>query len=442
MLLFVLLLPTVVAAEAPCGELAPLLDSGLQAAAGSQLEALRAQVMAARQVLPCGAPAAPRKIGTLRLLEGAVAALDGDEDAAREAFAAARRLVPELWVEGLGPELQAQYLAALPEPGQATLEVEPWPVAPTLFIDGSPAGPGERVARGLVLVQAGAPGQAVAYSQDHRVSGDWLRVETGLSPAAEVLSPLQAEAREDWARLRKRLTGASYDSARAALEEYIALYEGEATRQAVWIPELRKARASLQQTVQQIERDSGGYRRVQAEDDAPRWALGPVAILGGGWLGGGEPQQDGGPGALGGLGPTARLGVEWTPAGPLRLRVDGGYQSIIVDTSGQEETPQATRHHGWNAGAGVGASVGPVVLLAGPRLLGGGLQTSAPHDGYAVPVGWSGSLGAIGIAGSAGLDLVGLGPLGLELELHGGWVTDQDRSWTLAGLGLGLHPRS
>lgn len=121
--------------------------------------ALLGQVMMA---FACGEPATADEAAEYFLLEGAMASYGGDDAGLRDAFRAAGRISPALWLASLGPGMQEQFVEARALPSDTgTLQFEPPLDGYLVLVDGKPAADGATLDDGLHLVQLQAGGQVV-----------------------------------------------------------------------------------------------------------------------------------------------------------------------------------------------------------------------------------------------------------------------------------------
>lgn len=104
----------------------------------------------------CGPRATPDQLATYWLAEGAYLALTGEAEASVDAFAAARRVAPDHWIDAYGPALEKAWQAAPIAASTGQVDVTPPPQWYTAFVDGVPvAGLPAEVESGLHLIQLG-----------------------------------------------------------------------------------------------------------------------------------------------------------------------------------------------------------------------------------------------------------------------------------------------
>lgn len=163
-----------------CDPLGPALAAAEASLLEVRLDDAAAALAGAEPSFACGAPTPPAELARYWILEGAVAALRGDAEGARDSFAAAVRADRRVWIESLGAELRAQRDAAasaLAPNGTVTVRPEGLDVR----IDGVTS-PGGRMASGLHLVQV-VEGEGVAFGRIVFAQADHEQVlQTGLVP--------------------------------------------------------------------------------------------------------------------------------------------------------------------------------------------------------------------------------------------------------------------
>lgn len=442
------------AAHASCGEVGPQLDLAELALVDQDVEKAQQHVDAARTILSCGIPATTEQVVQLRLLEGVLAFIDGDSDRSNERFAAARRLAPDHWIDDLGGDLRDVWAAASLAEGRGQVRVIPQPVPSHIWIDGVPRGPTSSLPAGLVLVQIGDLVDGAHTMAEVGVTrGGVHPVDSGLSTGPQPETELGTDCARRWDKVTAKLKGASLQTARTSLLDFIAEYEQPAAQARIWLPELAKARSKLQETEDQLRGEFGDTNLDARNKDSPL-TLGLVANVSGGWLGGGAPRwvdQPTSAAAFGGLGPGAELGLAWRPTPGLLTRLTIGYQSILLSLDGTDAPVQleggvgeaeATRHHGGAGWLALGTPVGPVQILVGPAGMWGPVRTSGAVelDGVLANPTVTGSVTAIGARLGADLPLVDIGGHALALSLNGGALADGERVFTRGSLGFGVVP--
>ncbi|HHO51301.1 MAG TPA: hypothetical protein ENK18_10610 [Deltaproteobacteria bacterium] len=106
--------------------------------------------------LSCGTIAEPELLGRTWLVEGALLTLEGDPEAAADAWRAAARVAPGLWVEDFGGTLREAYeIATDHTPRMSSVRVEPPLFQFMGFVDGRPASFPHPVEAGLHVIQIG-----------------------------------------------------------------------------------------------------------------------------------------------------------------------------------------------------------------------------------------------------------------------------------------------
>lgn len=111
------------AAALACPNLDAEVERAVGALVGGDFVGARAALGTAATSFACAA-ATPEQAARYWLVEGAVAQLAGDADAARRPLAAARAAAPDRFDERLGPKVRAAWTAATPD-GAGTLMLEP-----------------------------------------------------------------------------------------------------------------------------------------------------------------------------------------------------------------------------------------------------------------------------------------------------------------------------
>lgn len=141
--------------------------------------------------LGCGPVASRATLARFFLLDGAIAALEGDAEGTTAAFAAARRIDASVWVDALGSRLKAQHAAATGtgETGVVDVEAPGWEA----HWDGVPGVFPADVPAGLHVVQV-VGDDGVAFGRVVWVApGESLVVSSGLGPRAVAAPPAAAE---------------------------------------------------------------------------------------------------------------------------------------------------------------------------------------------------------------------------------------------------------
>lgn len=184
---------------ADCDPSAPLARAE-QAVLEARLDVARSALRDVEAAFGCGAVAPREVLATAWLIEGAVETFGGDREAAAEAFVAASRTAPDLWLGSLGARLKADRDAAIAaaSPGSGSLEVTGPPAGAFLAIDGVPTTSPARLAPGLHLVQAGRAADAVVWGKvvylppDQRVAVDVPAFSPAAAPEPAPAAPAPA----------------------------------------------------------------------------------------------------------------------------------------------------------------------------------------------------------------------------------------------------------
>jgi len=182
------------AAEVACPDVPPLLDTADHALLDVQTTEAQESLSAAEQaLLRCREVFDRETLGRLWLLEGALRSVEGDQDAADDAFAASGRVSPDGWNPDYGPSMRSQYeLARVRSPGTAKLVLVPELGGNQAWIDGArvDAEPIQSEA-GLHALQVTDPTGVVLFSQVlYLPADDQMRLETGVPTANRVEAKL------------------------------------------------------------------------------------------------------------------------------------------------------------------------------------------------------------------------------------------------------------
>ncbi len=178
------MMSTAFAAE--CGDPAADLASAEQLVLYADLDGGRAALERLESTLGCGPPADPGLLGRMWLVEGGLLIDSGDRVSGATSFAAARRVAPTIWIDGLGPEKRKAYDAVgVPGgQGQITVDVQDG-VSGTAWIDGAVQYDPIVVAPGEHLVQYGAEGR-VWFAKLVVVSEDETLHVAASAPASSI----------------------------------------------------------------------------------------------------------------------------------------------------------------------------------------------------------------------------------------------------------------
>lgn len=177
------------AALAACPSPDAEVERAVSALVGGDYAAARTALDTAASGFGCGPAATAEQAARYWLVEGAVATLSGDAEAARAPLAAARATAPALFDDRLGPKVRAAWQAAAPA-GQGTLVLEP---ARPANVDGTLVStwPAPVAATPHLVQVVGADG-TVRFGKLVRIDpGEDALVETGLPPGGD---PLPTEA--------------------------------------------------------------------------------------------------------------------------------------------------------------------------------------------------------------------------------------------------------
>ncbi len=179
------------ASMATCPDREQVTTEATAATIDADLFLARTRLTQLERAFACGPQASPDQLARLWLIEGALSVFAGDTAGADEAFAAAARLSPGLWIEDLGMVLRTHYEHA-PRQVHGTgvvdlqLPLDGW----TVSIDGQTTLVPTEVASGLHLVQVGPDPEHMAFAQMvHVLTGSQTLIDTGLVPPDDVPAP-------------------------------------------------------------------------------------------------------------------------------------------------------------------------------------------------------------------------------------------------------------
>lgn len=152
--------------------------------------------------------AAPDTLARLWLAQGALDARRGALTAANDAFAAAQRLNPSLWLADamVGLRRQVEVAVASAEQGSGSLQLQPLPQGWAVSVNGRVGVPLDAVPAGLTLVQVGPEAGEARFARFvYLVPGQQLVLQTGLQdPPLVEAAPALAEAPPAPERSRRR----------------------------------------------------------------------------------------------------------------------------------------------------------------------------------------------------------------------------------------------
>lgn len=144
----------------------------------------RASLTRAETAFACGDLAGSGLVARLWLIEGALDALDGDEEGAARAWQSASAAAPGLWVDALGPRMRARFdaaVAATPDVPFGTLRIDA--SGYDIAVDGKRSGGLLEVPAGYHLIQVAEPGGSVRYARVARIrSGQTTVISPSLAP--------------------------------------------------------------------------------------------------------------------------------------------------------------------------------------------------------------------------------------------------------------------
>lgn len=175
-----------------CPEPASVVADAEQLVLFADLDGARAALLRVDAALACSGPVEPDVLAHLWLVEGALLMDEDSAAAAATSFAAARRVAPTVWIDGLGPERRAAYDDAVPATGVGQLAIDaPAGTYGTTWVDGAPETSPVSVRPGEHLIQYGAEGRSW-FARIVLVSADQLlhvAVPAPLTAAPEAIPP-------------------------------------------------------------------------------------------------------------------------------------------------------------------------------------------------------------------------------------------------------------
>lgn len=175
-------------ASAACPDLEEAVAAAEEAAAEVRLADAGEALERAEAAMGC-TWAGPVVLARFWNAEGVRATFEGDSEAARSSFAAARRVAPEVFDAAYGSKLRAAWEGAQVAEPSATLLLEPAPVRSNALLDGLPL-TSEPIPAGLHLVQVG-PEAAPAFGELLLVvPGTLNTVRTGLAEERPAPAPV------------------------------------------------------------------------------------------------------------------------------------------------------------------------------------------------------------------------------------------------------------
>lgn len=168
-----LLAPLASAQAPPEGEACPdrldrldLVDDAQRSVVEADLRETARILSALEEALSCGTIAEPELLGRTWLVEGALLTLEGDAEAAADAWRAAARVAPGVWVEDFGGTLREAYEAAIRQPARmSSIQVDPPLFQLSGFVDGRPVDFPHPVEAGLHVIQIGPDLDQIQFSR-------------------------------------------------------------------------------------------------------------------------------------------------------------------------------------------------------------------------------------------------------------------------------------
>lgn len=181
-----------------CPDPAADVDSAEKLVLFADVDGARAALARTEATLACSPPADPTLLARMWLVEGAMLLDGGDGRAATVSFAAARRVGPTVWIDGLGSKRREVYDAAVPLTGTGQIAIDlPVGVSGIVWVDGTARAEPVWVVPGEHLVQYGADGRAW-FAKIALVSADQVlhvQVPAPPAPPGVVASPPEPVAR-------------------------------------------------------------------------------------------------------------------------------------------------------------------------------------------------------------------------------------------------------
>ncbi len=475
-------------ALAACPEPAAALEEARQAVLALEEERSRAAITQVEAAYACGPWVSPEDLGRLWLVVGARAALTNRPGESLDAFAAAARVAPGLWDEDLGPQLRAVYDQASARSAQppGEVHVNPEPTGLQVALDGQRVSAKHLAPGGLHLLQIGPEEGPAVFARLFWLPADELLViDTGLDPnlgqrlAAEAaaakaaskqdpkleaeIKELRRQAARDWGEIE---ADTRFPDARAErlLESYVARYGDltvgkgaartpveivqvrEAQGRLDALPEARARLAEANASEKELQRDLGSARGlVRDADDQDAGLLHRVDLrLGGATTRGGSGGQGDG---FGGLGLRAGLGAELRLFGTFGLQAELGYQGV-TSAPASEAAVYGVEPSGTSLALGYGAlsatwarkglhlSLGPVYALGGGQVDAASAYADPEAMGLPPVAPVTTTVRAGGVLAGVAWDAIYAGNLRLSPAFSAGLLTDTDRAWPMAELGL------
>ena len=166
-ILFLLFAQLAVAADPPpCEGPALVLAQAQERLNEARFDQARNLLASAEGAFGCGEVADPALLAHQWLIEGALEYYDTrDADAASEAFAAARRVAPDVWIPDLGAEVRAHWESVTQPEESGTLSVQGAPEGAVVALNGTVVTLPATAAAGLHLVQVGIDEQDIRYAR-------------------------------------------------------------------------------------------------------------------------------------------------------------------------------------------------------------------------------------------------------------------------------------
>lgn len=484
-LLALLAIPT---ARADCPNVASALEDARQAVLSLDDAGASAALTTVASGFGCGPWARPEDIGRLWLIEGARAALAGHDDEAVDAFAAAHRLMPDLWDADLGPDLRRRYDEAItrPAPPPGEIRVNPAPTDLTVMLDGTPIEVPHLTAGGLHVIQIGPREGPAVFARVFLLPADELLVidsglpehfgedlsaasasvaksQPRLDPAVEAeITDLRRKAARDWGDIEASTRG-SDDRAERLLRDYVKRYGDvkvgprdrpipvdfpqveEARSRLDALPAARASAAEARASEDALQASFGGSQgEARSAEDSATGLLRAVQLrVGGAWTHAGSDPEGGE--AYGGLGPQLGLGVDLRLKGTLGIHAEAGFRGVysVPDSELPERgiDPQGTTLNlGYGALAlswrrqGLSVEAGPVYALGGGEVAASSGLPDPESLGLPPDAPLVARVRAGGLLLGAGYTAVYAGHLRLGPAVRLGGLSDLDRFWPVAEL--------
>jgi hypothetical protein len=179
------------AAWATCPDPAAGVATAERAVVEARFDDAEAALAQAEAGFVCGDPADPDVLARMWMAEGAWLVLQDRNDEAKESFAAAKRVSPDLWNADYGDRIRAVYDESRDSGEMGQLSLRPAPDAYAAYLDGDEAVFPRSAEAGLHLIQVGPRTKAAQFGKVVALMpGDTLVVTTDLVEVAPAPTPV------------------------------------------------------------------------------------------------------------------------------------------------------------------------------------------------------------------------------------------------------------